>query len=207
MIRPLAFTALAAFASPAFADPFSDAVRAANSGAIAQAVVQFRSLALSGDARAQTNLAVLHAKGEGTPQDEVEAYYWAWRARLAGETRAIPVIDYLAPRLTEESVGTVSKRLIGDLAIDAEKGDASGFLGIGRVYAQLAEPEDKPEAAVWFTVAAAFNVKFAAILRDTIAGELTRDERTEVQVRAKAKFQEWCGRVPMETRPASCSEV
>ncbi|WP_181389426.1 SEL1-like repeat protein [Pseudoprimorskyibacter insulae] len=192
--------------SLAAAEGFQAALNAARNGDSARAVVLFHDLARAGSAGAQTNLAVLYAKGQGTPQDDAEAFYWAWRGRLGGEKRAIPVTDYLDRRLTDEARESVVNRLLGDLATEAEKGRVHSFMGIGRVHAQLAEPANKPAAMAWFSVAAAFGVEYSAALRDSMSMELTTEERTAAQADAKARFVEWCGRVPSDVRPVSCPD-
>lgn len=186
------------------ASRFQAALQAAKGGEPAQAVVMFRELAEEGNAGAQTNLAVLIAKGLGTPQDDAEAFYWAWRARLAGEKRAVPMTEFLERRLTAEATQVVAGRLLSDLALRIESGDLDSMLSIGRVYAQLMEPADPQQAVTWFNLAAAFNVPYAAALRDSFSMTLDQETRITAQVQAKARFKEWCGRVPEDTRPASC---
>ncbi|TQE98177.1 MAG: hypothetical protein FKY71_15195 [Spiribacter salinus] len=79
---------------------FGVALQLAEDGRAAEAVSMFRHLSRDGDPVAQVNLAVMQALGQGIPQDDVSAAYWAWRARFAGEARAIELSEHLVSRLT-----------------------------------------------------------------------------------------------------------
>lgn len=72
---------LMAIAGAAGAGPFEDAFAAYDSQDYATAVRLFRSLANSGNARAQAAIGVMYAKGQGVSQNDAEAVKWC---RLAG---------------------------------------------------------------------------------------------------------------------------
>ena len=60
--------------------------------------------AKQGSAIAQFNLGLMYAKGEGVPQDYVEAYAWVLLAKAKGNEHASEKISILEKRLTAEQM-------------------------------------------------------------------------------------------------------
>jgi len=73
---------------PNEAADFEAGWEAAQRGAYATALKEWRPLAEQGEARAQTNLGVMYRLGEGVPQDDTEAVRWYRRAAEQGHTKA-----------------------------------------------------------------------------------------------------------------------
>jgi len=184
---------------------FDTALDLARGGHGAAAVAMFRQLARAGDLAAQVNLAVMLARGSGLPQDEAAAAYWAWRARLAGETRAAALSDHLMTRLTEEAREVLAERLLHDLTTQAERGEMQALVGLGRVEMEIRDPARPQETALWFTLAAAFEVRHAIVLREVALRDLDAAQRLAVQERAVTEFSRWCGALPYAARPQSCT--
>ena len=72
MRRLLALTLTVMVAPPALAD-FNAGIQAVERGDYGAAYKEFKPLADQGDARAQSNLAVMHAQGHGMEQSYPEA--------------------------------------------------------------------------------------------------------------------------------------
>ncbi len=207
LTRTISAAALAlAVALPASADQFDEAMAAFKGGDLDRAVVLFRDLADHNDGAAQANLAVLYAIGQGVPQNDQDAYYWAWRSRFSGEKAAIDMIKLLRERLTEEGRADVAARLIKDLTDTALRGDLGALTALGRVYNEVSEPSQKAEALLWFTVAAAFEAPYAALFREGVSQEISKQERLTIQARARQLFTEWCGKLPENKLPATCNK-
>lgn len=183
---------------------FATAVQLAETGRAAEAVAIFRQLSQTGDPVAQVNLAVLQALGQGVPQDDVSAAYWAWRARFAGEARAIDLADYLVSRLTDPARARLADRLDADLQALAASGKVTAFLSLGRVALELRSPAQDARALEWFSLAAAFEVPKAALLRDAVAMRLEPAARLSAQEKTLQAFGEWCGTLPAEARLPTC---
>lgn len=183
---------------------FATAVQLAETGRAAEAVAIFRQLSQTGDPVAQVNLAVLQALGQGVPQDDVSAAYWAWRARFAGEARAIDLADYLVSRLTDPARARLADRLDADLQALAASGKVTAFLSLGRVALELRSPAQDARALEWFSLAAAFEVPNAALLRDAVAMRLEPAARLSAQEKTLQAFGEWCGTLPAEARLPTC---
>lgn len=181
-----------------------DFVRA---GRAAEAVAVFRELAQSGNSTAQVNLAIMHARGEGVPQDDVEAAYWIWRARVMGDQRAARHSELLLGRLPKRARNEMAARLAEDIEGLADGGQVHAFVALGRLETEVKQPPKPQSAAVWFTLAAAFEVRFARALREASTAELSDVARLKVQSQAREAFAEWCQRVPLRSRPASCPDA
>jgi TPR repeat protein len=184
---------------------FDTALDLARAGQGAAAVAMFRQLASAGDSAAKVNLAVMLVRGTGVPQDEAAAAYWAWRARLAGETRAAALSDHLMTRLTPDARAALAERLLHDLTTQAERGEMQALVGLGRVEMEIRDPARPQEAALWFTLAAAFEVRHAIVLREVALRDLDAAQRLAVQERAVAEFSRWCRALPDAARPQSCT--
>lgn len=183
---------------------FATAVQLAETGRAAEAVAIFRELSQDGHPVAQVNLAVLQALGQGVPQDDLSAAYWAWRARFAGEARAIDLSDYLVTRLTDVARTRLADRLDADLQALAATGDVAAFLSLGRVALELRSPAQDTQALEWFSLAAAFEVPKAALLRDAVALRLEPAARLAAQEKTLEAFGAWCAKLPLEARLPTC---
>ncbi|MEM9435485.1 MAG: hypothetical protein AAGA15_00480 [Pseudomonadota bacterium] len=192
------------FGRVAHASDIDTALDLVRDGQAAEAVAIFRELAEAGDSTAQVNLAVMHARGEGVPLDDVEAGYWAWRARLMGDRRAALQSDMLLARLPKGARNALATRLSGDFETLARSGQSQAFVALGRLETEVRQPPKPQSAAVWLTLAAAFEVPFARTLRDAASAALSDAARLKVQSQAREAFAEWCVAVPEGTAPASC---
>ena len=88
-----AFTAIFAaimlvmsFAVPVAAGPFEEIEAAIKARDYATAAQLLRPLAEQGNADAQVKLAAIYSKGEGVPQDHVEAAKWVRKAWVCPRT-------------------------------------------------------------------------------------------------------------------------
>lgn len=180
------------------------AMQLAEDGRAAEAVSMFRHLSRDGDPVAQMNLAVMQALGQGIPQDDVSAAYWAWRARFAGAARAIELSEYLVARLTDKARAKLADRMDEDLQALAAQGQVEAFLALGRVALELRVPAQEQPAFEWFSLAAAFEVPNAALLRDAVAMRMDPAVRLAAQEKARDAFEAWCGQLPIDFRLATC---
>jgi TPR repeat protein len=183
-----------ALALPAFAEPgdFAAALSALEAGDPARGVAIFTRLAEAGEAPAQLNLAVLTARGTGIPQNDLDAAYWAWRARLAGLPAAVAPSDALLRRLAPEALEVLSARLAADLDVLADAGGDWAFLAMARLELLLSPEPDPAQAYGLATLAAALSVPGAAALRDALARDLDAATRQAAQAEATARFARLC---------------
>jgi uncharacterized protein len=107
-------------AVPARADLYS-AQQAYEKKDFPQAFAQFKELAELGQPRAQYNLAVMYARGEGAPQSFTYAHAWASLAAANGESQAGKLAEDLAGNLTPTSlkISADIQAQYGQAALDA----------------------------------------------------------------------------------------
>lgn len=179
---------------PASAGPedFAAALTVYQAGDPVAAVARFRDLAHVGDAQAQLSLSLLLRRGHGVPRNDEAAFYWAWRARLAGHHDALRLTEIIAGELPQSSIRAVARRLDEDLARIAEAGTPAALLDRARVALSLADMPDREEALAWSSVAAALGVPGASELRDALGEELGAERRIAAQKRAERLFEDWC---------------
>ena len=95
-----------------------------------------RSLAEQGDANEQYNLGIMYGKGEGVPQDIVQAHMWFDLAAAQGHENAQNNRDIAASQMTPDQIAEAQTNL-GLMYADGE--------GV---------PKDYAEAVKWFRMAA-----------------------------------------------------
>ena len=90
MLRRVAIGLLLALlvALPATAQDFQKGLAAHRLGDYATALMEWRPLAVKGDARAQYKLGFLYERGRGVAQDYVEGVKWLRKAAVQGHAKA-----------------------------------------------------------------------------------------------------------------------
>jgi TPR repeat protein len=143
-----------AFAAPAVAGTFEDAVDAHARGDYAKALRLIRPLANDGDATAQFNLGLMYVTGSGVQQDESAAALWFRKAAEQGYARAQTNLETLyrdGRGVTEDVTEAVMW-----FRKAAEQGHPKAMLDLGVMYAEgLGVPQDYVRAHMWFSLAAA----------------------------------------------------
>ena len=139
--------------SPAAADEGATADAALRMGDYARAEEIARPLAEKGDARAQSLLAQLYAKGLGRPQNAYEAARWYRKASEQGhpESQAALGQAYEYGR----GVGRNYAEAARWYQMAADRGQVEAQFLLGRMYERgYGVPQDSVLAYVWFTLAA-----------------------------------------------------
>jgi hypothetical protein len=172
-------------------DGAAEADAAFQKGDYAKALRLARPLAEAGDARAESILGFAYYRGRGVTHDDSEAAKWfalaadkgdaASRFTLGvmyGEGRGVPQDFAEAARWYRRA---------------ADQGDAQAQYNLGLAYARgEGVTQDVVAAHMWFNLAAARfpatdtrNRTAAVKNRDTVAGEMSADQITEAQTRAR----------------------
>ena len=185
---------IAALAVPpmALADPFAAALADAAAGRHGQAAAGFHALAQTGDAEAAYNLAVLFLTGQGVPQNQPEAAYWAWRARLGGVPQAEVLVARLTDQLDAEARHVLAGRLEAALTPQARAGDGAAMLSLAAVMLHLRPTPDAVQAHAWQSIAAALDVPGAVEARDAGLRAMDSAHRRAAEAGAMVAFQTWC---------------
>jgi TPR repeat protein len=146
-----AIVLVSAFAAPAAAGTFEDAVDAHARGDYAKALRLIRPLANDGDAAAQFTLGLMYVTGHGVQQDDAAAALWFRKAAEQGLAQSNLGVLYRDGRgvtrdFTEASMWFRKA---------ADQGDAVGEYLLGYQYANgIGVALDYSEAMIWFRKAA-----------------------------------------------------
>ena len=106
-----AFVVLAlSFSAPAVAGPFEDGIAAYNKNDYSNALRHWRPLADQGNPAAQSNLALMYAKGQGVPRDYVQAYMWSSLSAARGHQEGARNRDSIAKGMTPAQITDARKR-------------------------------------------------------------------------------------------------
>jgi len=87
-----------------------------------------------------------------------------------------------------------------------EQGTLGAAFRLGRVYNELYTPADIDQAFIWFSIASAFDIKFAKAFRETVGRDLTIEQRNKLQADAQAMTTQWCIR-QADQAPKLCHNV
>jgi uncharacterized protein len=150
------------------------------------------SLARSGEAEAQFNLALLYSQGLGVPQNTREALYWAWRARLSGIGPANALIQRLAEAATPDLRTELVTRISADLEPRIVAGDGRAMLEQSVLLQELLPKPDLAAAYAWQALSAALGTPAAATARDATLMQIPAKDRLAAQDAAVAKLRDLC---------------
>lgn len=172
---------------PAFCGPLEDALDAIGKGDYAAALQLLRPLAEQGDVRAQFNLAVMYAEGEGVPRDYKQAAMWYRKAAEQGDANAQTLLGAMyadGKGVTQDYV-----QALGWFRKAAGQGVPKAQFILGLMYRDgTGAPEDYVQAHLWLNLAAA---RFPAAqeddrnaarqVRDRVAKKMTPEQIAEAE--------------------------
>ena len=186
-----------ACATGAAADSFDDANSAYQREDFALAVRLFRPLAEQGNAGAQYNLGMMHAKGQSVPKDYREAAKWFQLAAEQGDARAQYNLGWMSTM--GFGVQQNDQEALKWYRRAAEQGNAHAHFGLGKMYEKgHGVPPDFVRSHMWYSVAATVLSgaigKAAITNRDLAASRMTAAQIGKAQEMARhcqeTKFKE-----------------
>jgi TPR repeat protein len=101
---------LAAMSTASLAGPFEDGVTAYDRNDYSTAMRNWRSLADQGNPAAQSNIALMYAKGQGVSKDYVQAHMWASLSASKGHQEGVKNRDSIAKGMTPTEIADAQKR-------------------------------------------------------------------------------------------------
>jgi len=172
-------------AVPARAD-FQAGMTAYDSEDYATALREWQPLAEQGDALAQYQVGLLHHKGRGVPQDDVQARKWYGKAAAQGQAKAQFSLGTL--HFNGEGGPKDYQQALRWLRLAADQGMALAQTKLAIMY-DYGEglPKDKVQAYKWLTLAAKYGDKSAPLLLASLDKEMTEAQITK----AKKLASEW----------------
>ncbi len=160
MKRTALLLALLAFAPHCWAGPLEEGDAALQQGRYEDALALLLPEAEKGEAFAQYNVALLYARGHGTPVDESEAVRWYTLAAEQGDLNAITNLGLMYSQ--GRGVGKDTARAAELFAVAAEAGVGMAQNNLANLYLSGAGVEQNAhEAMRWFEAAAQQEVAMA----------------------------------------------
>ncbi len=159
---------------------FQTGMDAYDQGDYATALKEWRPLAEQGDMLAQFNLGSLYERGQGVPQDHMQAGDWWRKAADQGYPFAqaqLGVLYHLGQGVPKDDA-----RAADWYRKAANQGNAKAKALLGRLYQfGWGVPQDEVQAHMWFNLAAAQGVEEARDWREKIANKITPAQLIEAQ--------------------------
>ena len=141
---------------------------------------QIIRLARQGDTKAQYDLGVLYATGEGVPEDKVEAVRWFRLAARQGYADAQFNLGVMYDK--GEGVSKDDVEVVRWYRMAAEQGYAEAQANLGAIYANGERvPKDYIQAYAWLNLAAEQGIEWAKKRKETIEAKMTPTEIAEAQ--------------------------
>lgn len=188
LLLPLVLLPFAAQAAP----DLGSAIETLRAGRAPEAAQMLLDLARTGEAEAQFNLGLLYAEGIGVPQNDREALYWGWRARLAGVPAARALIDKLAEKATPALREELVTRIEADLDPRIQSGDGRAMLERSVLRLDLLPKPDLTGGYVWQALSAALATPNAAAARDATLARIDAKDRLAAQDAALQTLRDLC---------------
>lgn len=100
------------FSTLVLAGPFEDGMTAYDRADYSSAMRYWRPLADQGNPAAQSNLALMYAKGQGVAKDYVQAYMWSTLSSARGHQEGAANRDSIAKGMTPQEIADGQKRAV-----------------------------------------------------------------------------------------------
>ena len=137
-----------------------------------------------GNAIAQFNLGLMYAKGQGVPQDDVQAVKWYRLAANQGNAIAQLNLGYMY--YNGRGVPQDYAQAVKWFRLPADQGDAVAQLNLGSMYALgQGVPQDYVQAHMWSNLAAAQGNAVGAKNRNLAAEQMTPQQIERAQELAR----------------------
>lgn len=169
-----------------------DALASYAVGDVTSAASIYGDLAARGNQYAQFNMALLFYAGEGVPQNYVEAYSWAWRAKLQGVVEAEALIKLLEGSISNEARSALAHTLMEEQSQKIRSGDGRAMLARAMIQSELLPNPDAIQSYVWQSMAVAVGITEATSFRDETFATLSTQNKLLAQQEAHNTFRDWC---------------
>ena len=189
---------LAVPALPATAQDYAKGAAAHGYGDYATALKEWWPLADQGDAEAQHSLGLMYKRGQGVPQDDVEAVKWLRKAAEHGHAGAQHGLGLTYTR--GQGVPQDDVEAVKWCRKAAEQGNVDAQYTVGLRYSQgQGVRQNIVQAYMWWTVAALEGHQKADAFRDSAARHMTPAQIS----RAMALARKWWAKHKKKRMPGT----
>ena len=167
---------------------FDDAVLLYRKNDHAQALDKFEKLSDLGDAKSQHNLAVMHYKGQGIPQNFNRAYYWSIMSMLNGQRKAEILMKNNQKRVSDINKEEIQNEVRDNLEKAINEGKVYAVIPLAKWHLAFPKKPDYNNTYLWLSVASALNIPNSNKARNSIIKKIKSKDLNEIQNEANEIF-------------------
>ena len=153
-----------------------------------QALNKFEKLSDLGDAKSQYNLAVMHYKGQGIPQNFNRAYYWSITSMLYGQKKAEILMKNNKKRVSDINKEEIQNDVRENLEKAINEGKVFAVIPLAKWHLTFPKKPDYSNSYLWLSVASAFNIANSNKARNSIIKKIKNKDLDEIQNEANEIF-------------------
>ncbi len=153
-----------------------------------QALNKFEKLSNLGDAKSQHNLAVMHYKGQGIPQNFNRAYYWSIMSMLNGQKKAEILMKNNQKRVSAINKEEIQSEVKDNLEKAINEGQVYAVIPLAKWYLTFPKKPDYNNTYLWLSVASALNIPNSNKARNSIMKKMKNKDLNEIQNEANEIF-------------------
>ena len=163
---------------------FENAVSLYKKNDYKKALKKFIKLSEMGNAKSQYNLAVIHYKGLGTPQNFKKAYYWSMMSQLNGQKEAKKLLNRSKSQINDANKEEIDNEVKENLEKAINEGDTFAILPLAKWYLSIPKRPDYNNSYLWLSVASALNIKNSTKARNILIKEIKEKDLDDIQKEA-----------------------
>ena len=163
---------------------FENAVSLYKKNDYKKALKKFIKLSEMGNAKSQYNLAVIHYKGLGTPQNFKKAYYWSMMSQLNGQKEAKKLLNRSESQINDANKEEIDNEVKENLEKAINEGDTFAILPLAKWYLSIPKRPDYNNSYLWLSVASALNIKNSTKARNILIKEIKEKDLDDIQKEA-----------------------
>ena len=169
---------------------FENAISLYRNNDYEQALVKFEKLSDLGDAKSQYNLAVMHYKGQGIPQNFNKAYYWSIMSMLSGEKKAKILLKNNQKRVNKINKEETENEVKDNLEEAINEGKIFAVIPLAKWHLTFPKKPNYNNSYLWLSVASALNINNSNKARNSIIKKIKAKDLDEIQNEANEIYNQ-----------------
>ena len=153
-----------------------------------QALNKFEKLSDLGDHKSQHNLAVMHYKGQGIPQNFNRAYYWSIMSMLNGQKKSEILMKNNQKRVNDIRKVEIESEVKDNLEKAINEGKIYAIIPLAKWHLTFPKKPDYNNSYLWLSVASALNIDNSNKARNSIINKIKKKDLDELQNEANEIF-------------------
>ena len=153
-----------------------------------KALNKFEKLSDLGDTKSQYNLAVMHYKGQGIPQNFNRAYYWSIMSMLSGQKKSEILMKNTQKKINDINKVEIESEVKDNLEKAINEGKIYAVIPLAKWHLTFPRKPDYNNSYLWLSVASALNIANSNKARNAIIKKIKNKDIDEIQNEANEIF-------------------